>query len=58
MITHRGVAHRWFAWQPVDTEDRGWRWLRVVWRRRIWEDMDGLIGTVRYWRYPVDRSSL
>jgi hypothetical protein len=23
---------RWFAWHPVWTTDRGWRWLRVVWR--------------------------
>lgn len=27
--------HKWFAWRPVDTIDRGWRWLRVVSRRRI-----------------------
>jgi hypothetical protein len=26
---------RWFAWRPVDTVDRGWRWLVVVHRRRI-----------------------
>lgn len=26
--------YRWFAWHPVWTDDRGWRWLRVVWRRR------------------------
>jgi hypothetical protein len=26
---------RWFAWHPVETCDRGWRWLRPVWRRRI-----------------------
>jgi hypothetical protein len=25
----------WFAWRPVDTVDRGWRWLCWVWRRRI-----------------------
>ena len=27
--------HRWFAWRPVDTVDRGWRWLRSVNCRRI-----------------------
>jgi hypothetical protein len=27
--------HRWFAWRPTETVDRGWVWLRVVWRRRI-----------------------
>lgn len=26
---------RWFAWRPVETVDRGWVWLRVVYRRRI-----------------------
>lgn len=26
---------RWFAWRPVETIDRGWRWLRPVWRRRV-----------------------
>lgn len=24
---------RWFAWRPVWTRDRGWQWLRMVWRR-------------------------
>lgn len=24
---------RWFAWHPVWTTDRGWRWLCVAWRR-------------------------
>jgi len=26
---------RWFAWRPVNTVDRGWRWLVIVNRRRI-----------------------
>ena len=26
---------RWFAWRPVHTVDRGWRWLRVVHKRRV-----------------------
>lgn len=25
---------KWFAWRPVHTWDRGWRWLRSVWKRR------------------------
>lgn len=29
--------HRWFAWRPVETVDRGWRWLCVVNRRRIYK---------------------
>lgn len=27
--------YRSFAWRPVETVDRGWRWLRPVYRRRI-----------------------
>lgn len=27
---------RWFAWHPVRTDDRGWRWLRAVWRKRYY----------------------
>lgn len=30
-----GPTHRWFAWRPVNTDDRGWRWLRLVWRQRV-----------------------
>ena len=30
-----GPWFRWFAWHPVRTVDRGWRWLRVVWRRPV-----------------------
>lgn len=26
---------RWFAWRPVESVDRGWVWLRPVWRRRV-----------------------
>jgi hypothetical protein len=29
-----GPWFRWFAWKPTRTIDRGWRWLRPVWRRR------------------------
>lgn len=25
-----------FAWLPVETEDKGWRWLTLVYRRYIW----------------------
>jgi len=27
--------HKWFAWRPVETVDRGKVWLRVVNRRRV-----------------------
>lgn len=36
-----GPAFRWFAWRPVWTDDRGWRWLRRVWRRRFFLSLDG-----------------
>ncbi|WGH21771.1 hypothetical protein SEA_INKED_89 [Arthrobacter phage Inked] len=32
-----GDWYRWFAWRPVSTLDRGWVWLRPVWRRRIYK---------------------
>ncbi len=36
MGTTNGRLYRHFAWRPVWTEDRGWRWLRMVWRARAW----------------------
>lgn len=42
MRTSRGPAFRWFAWRPVWTGDRGWRWMRPVWRRRAYLDIAGL----------------
>ena len=30
-----GPWHRWFAWRPIETVDRGWRWLVPTWRRRF-----------------------
>ena len=29
-----GPWFRWFAWHPVGAADRGWVWLRYVWRRQ------------------------
>lgn len=26
---------RWFAWRPTWTRDRGFVWLRFVWRRHV-----------------------
>ena len=40
--------YRWFAWHPVDTVDRGWRWLVVVNRRRITK-YSYLIGGRDFW---------
>ena len=39
---------RYFAWRPVHTVDRGWRWLRPVWRRRIAKH-DYLQGGADFW---------
>lgn len=47
-----GPAFRWFAWHPVDTKDRGWRWLRLVWRRRSYHNLDFVHGG-RFWDYSV-----
>lgn len=34
-----GPEFRWFAWHPTFTRDRGWRWLRLVRRRRCFIDV-------------------
>lgn len=49
-----GPWFRWFAWRPVATIDRGWRWLRPVWRRRCQSHvyLDG--PTVRWFQAAVD----
>lgn len=39
---------RWFAWRPVHTVDRGWRWLRPVWKRRV-QKHSYLDGGVDFW---------
>jgi hypothetical protein len=36
-----GPPFRWFAWYPVWTDDRGWRWLQHVNRRRFYLDRNG-----------------
>lgn len=40
--------HRWFAWRPVETVDRGWRWLRPLWRRRV-QKHSYLPGPIDFW---------
>lgn len=47
-----GPVHRWFAWRPVNTDDRGWRWLRLVWRRRYYIDPPEHLP-IRGWEYNV-----
>lgn len=45
MSTTYGPVFRWFAWHPVKTTDRGWRWLRLVYRRREFYDVEGHSGS-------------
>jgi len=26
--------YKYFAWKPVSTLDRGWRWFGIVWKRK------------------------
>lgn len=40
-MTTYGPTFAWFAWHPVWTEDRGWKWLRRVRRRRFYLDIPG-----------------
>ena len=39
---------RWFAWRPVWTRDRGWQWMRMVWRRHV-PPMLGIPGACWTW---------
>ena len=43
-----GPWFRWFAWRPTHTTDRGWRWMRPVWRRR-YQTKPHLDGPVMLW---------
>ncbi|QMU19319.1 hypothetical protein [Gordonia rubripertincta] len=46
--------HRWFAWRPVNTIDRGTRWLIPIWRRRCQKKFY-LEGGADFWfQYAVD----
>lgn len=50
-----GPWHRRFAWRPIRTIDRGWVWLRPVWRRRC-QSHDYLSGPiVEWWQNVVTR---
>ena len=44
----------YFAWRPVYTEDRGWRWLKTVYKRRIAKNHDLPCGGPDFWfQYAV-----
>lgn len=49
----RPKAFRWFAWRPVWTRDRGWVWLRFVWR---WHEPPvlGVPGAVWVFMHAVE----
>lgn len=47
-----GPWFSWFAWHPVRTDDRGWRWLRPCWRRRKQSKLS-LPGPVDQWWQTV-----
>lgn len=57
-VTSYGPEFRWFAWHPVDTDDRGWRWLRMVWRRREYNHVPfpGL-ADFRSWAHRVNKET-
>lgn len=50
-----GPEFRWFAWHPVHTDDRGWRWLRFVWRRREYAPAFLPEAPGPWWSHRVDR---
>lgn len=54
-VTSYGPAFRWFAWRPAWTDDRGWRWLRPVWRRRLYLDLMGQ-PAMAWFVHSVDRA--
>lgn len=45
--------YRWFAWRPVWTPERGWVWLRHVWRRHV-PPVLGVPGAVWIWEHRTD----
>lgn len=48
-----GPWHRWFAWRPCSTADRGWRWMRPVWRRRYQTKVDLPGPSFTWFEYAV-----
>jgi hypothetical protein len=46
----------WFAWHPVFTADRGWRWLMIVNRRSIRKRESVVGGADRWFQHVVDLS--
>lgn len=49
-----GCWHRWFAWRPVWTPDRGYQWMRMVWRCYT-PPKYGVPGSCWTWNYRALR---
>jgi hypothetical protein len=50
------LPFRWFAWRPVWTVDRGWTWLRYVWRKHV-PPVLGVPGAVWTWEHRVEEAA-
>jgi len=50
--------HKWFAWHPVYTVDRGWRWLRFVYKRpiQLYDYIYNYGYSDVWWQYAVDKN--
>ncbi len=49
MMYAYGPLFQWFAWHPVWTRDRGWSWLRRVWRAREYLTLSSPSGAPTGW---------
>jgi len=45
--------HRWFAWRPVKTVDRGWVWGRMTWKRIIHKKASLPGPNYTYFQYAI-----
>lgn len=46
--------HRWYAWYPVKVNEREYRWLEYVLRRRNGERFSGIY----WWTYKINPPDL
>ena len=45
--------YRWFAWRPVNTLDRGWRWLVPIYKRRCQVKLHLSNGGMKWFQHVV-----
>ena len=50
-----GPLFMWFAWRPVWTRDRGWRWFIFLWRAREYVTIDSACHAAPGWVNYVAR---